>query len=91
MDTPTNETLGAEEARQHLPALLDRARNGVATVVTRHGRPCAAIVPLSVWARAQAGVPSRGGSLTALRGSGASLWGEHAGRTIADARDEWGA
>lgn len=83
------ETLGSEEARQQLPSLLDRARGGVATLVTRRGRPCAAIVPVSVLAQAMAVAP-RGPSLTSLRGSGAGLWGEDAGRTIADARDEWG-
>jgi prevent-host-death family protein len=83
------ETLGSEEARQQLPSLLDRARGGVATLVTRHGRPCAAIVPVSVLAQATAVAP-RGPSLTSLRGSGAGLWGENAVRTIADARDEWG-
>lgn len=92
MDLPTPETVesvGSEEARQQLPTLIDRARGGVSTVVTRHGRPCAAIVPVSVLAQATAVAP-RGPSLTSLRGSGAGLWGEHAGGTIADARDEWG-
>lgn len=83
------ETLGSEEARQQLPSLLERARGGVATVVTRHGRPCAAIVPVSVLDQAAAALP-RGPSLRSLRGSGAGLWGEDAGRSIADARDEWG-
>ena len=77
MDLPTLETvetLGSEEARQQLPSLLDRARGGVATLVTRHGRPCAAIVPVSVLERATA-APPRGPSLTSLRASGAGLWG----------------
>jgi prevent-host-death family protein len=87
--TTTVETLGSEEARQQLPSLLDRARGGVATLVTRHGRPCAAIVPVSVLEQATATAP-RGPSLKSLRGSGAGLWGENAGQTIADARGEWG-
>jgi prevent-host-death family protein len=92
MDLPTLESVesvGSEEARQQLPTLIDRARGGVSTVVTRHGRPCAAIVPVSVLARATA-APPRGPSLASLRASGAGLWGESPGRTIADARDEWG-
>lgn len=89
MGVATVEALGAEEARQQLPSLLDRARNGVSTLVTRHGRPCAAIVPVSVLERSTA-APARGPSLAALRGSGRGLWSADIGQAIAEARDEWG-
>jgi prevent-host-death family protein len=38
---------GAEEARNQLPDLLAAAEKGRSTVITRHGRPVAAIVPMS--------------------------------------------
>jgi prevent-host-death family protein len=37
---------GVEETRQQLPALLDEARAGRPVVITKHGKPFAAIVPL---------------------------------------------
>jgi prevent-host-death family protein len=37
---------GAEEARNQLPELLDAAEKGRSTIITRHGRPVAALMPL---------------------------------------------
>ena len=37
---------GAEEARNELPDLLAAAEKGRATIITRHGRPVAALVPI---------------------------------------------
>ena len=37
---------GAEEARNQLPHLLEAAEDGQSTVITRHGRPIAALVPI---------------------------------------------
>ena len=37
---------GAEEARNQLPDLLDAAEKGRSTIITRHGRPVAALVPI---------------------------------------------
>ena len=37
---------GAEEARNQLPHLLEAAENGQSTVITKHGRPVAALVPI---------------------------------------------
>lgn len=79
-----SKTCGAEAARTHLPELLERAHRGSPTVITRHGRPYAALVPVG---GASAG--RRGVSLLALRGSGAGLWGADPARTIAELRDEW--
>ena len=41
-----DETLGVEEARRRLPELLSRAQTGATTLISRHGRPVAALTPL---------------------------------------------
>ena len=41
---------GAEEARNRLPDLLEAAEKGRSTIITRHGRPVAALVPLDEYA-----------------------------------------
>lgn len=75
-------TYGVEEARQALPSLLDLANQGTSTIITRHGRAIAALVPVDR-------VPRRPGvSVASLCGSGVGLWsGDDA---IARQRDEWG-
>ena len=75
---------GAEEARNQLPDLLEAAENGRSTIITRHGRPVAAIVPLDAY---DAGVRQQ--PLVPMEGSGRGLWGEDSGRTLRDLRDEW--
>jgi prevent-host-death family protein len=42
---------GAEEARNQLPELLDAAAEGRSTIITRRGRPIAALVPLETNSR----------------------------------------
>ena len=74
---------GAEEARQHLPAILTAAASGRTTIITRHGRAVAAVVPTS---SLQQRKPI---SLLTLAGTGRGLWGRASTRTIADLRDEW--
>ena len=74
---------GAEEARNQLPALLEAAEKGQSTVITKHGRPVAALVPIAAYDAIRQ-LP-----LISLRGSGRGLWGEDAARTIGDLRDEW--
>lgn len=84
------ETKGAEEARNTLPSLLERAETGEATIITKHGRRVAAIVPIQQYDEYLALRPlSQQRSLLALRGSGAGLWGEDSTRTIPELRDEW--
>jgi prevent-host-death family protein len=62
---------GAEEARNQLPSLLDSAERGRATVITKHGRAVAALVPIADFH------PERGqSSLAELKGSGRGLWGK---------------
>jgi antitoxin (DNA-binding transcriptional repressor) of toxin-antitoxin stability system len=81
---------GLEQARARLPRIVTDAGSGVSSVITRHGKPCAAVVPMKVLdeLRAARKPPV---ALLALRGSGRGLWGAKAGKAIADLRDEWGA
>lgn len=74
---------GAEEARRQLPAILAAAAAGRTTIITRHGREIAAVVP------AAAVKHGKIADLQGLAGSGRGLWGEDSCRTIAELRDEW--
>lgn len=78
-------TYGAEEARANLPELLERAHHGRPTVITKRGRPYAALVPIE-----SAVFHRRRSSFLALKGSGKGLWGKSANATIDAMRDEWG-
>jgi prevent-host-death family protein len=75
---------GAEEARNQLPHLLDEAEKGRSTVITKHGRPVAALVPIEAYDAAVRQEP-----LTPLTGSGPGLWGKSSARTIRKLRGEW--
>jgi prevent-host-death family protein len=77
-------TLGAEEARATLPDLLERAHRGRVTMITKRGKPYAALVPPE---NVHAGV--RRLPLLSLRGTGAGLWGDDAAERIRQMRDEW--
>jgi prevent-host-death family protein len=75
---------GVEEARRNLPALLERASRGEPSLVTKHGKDYAAIVPPQYLPRHAAGP-----NILALRGSGRGLWGRSVRRKIDRLRDEW--
>jgi prevent-host-death family protein len=75
---------GAEEARNQLPDLLDAAEQGRSTIITRHGRPVAALVPIE-----NLGAQLRQQPLTPLKGTGRGLWGKNSTRTMRRLRDEW--
>lgn len=77
-------TTGAEQARNQLADLLTAAERGSSTIITKHGRPVAAIVPVG---EMEGGV--RQHSLLAARGTGKGLWGESSSRTLRGLRDEW--
>ncbi len=62
------DTLGVLEARKRFPELLDRAHGGEETLISRHGHPVAALVPL--WRRHRA----QRQALIALKGSGRACW-----------------
>jgi prevent-host-death family protein len=82
MAKPTRK--GAEEARNQLPDLLEAAEKGRSTIITKHGRPVAALVPLEQYDATGGQQP-----LVPLQGSGRGLWGEDSARAISDLRDEW--
>ena len=73
----------AEEARNQLPDLLDSAEQGRSTIITRHGRPVAALVPIGAH-----GAAARQQPLMSVAGSGRGLWGRNSARTLRKLRDE---
>ena len=75
---------GVTQARKQLPELIERAAQGKPTVITRHGTPVAAVVPVSYMAQCAARV-----DILALRGSGKGLWGHSVKRALRTMRDEW--
>ena len=75
---------GAEAARRQLPALVTAAAEGRVTVITRHGRAIAALVPADSVARANGQSP-----ITSIAGTGKGLWGKNSTRTFSSLRDEW--
>ena len=84
----SNARYGLEQARIQLPSIIANAHAGITSIVTRHGKPVAAIVPLQELqnSRAASGAAS---DLLALRGTGRGLWGADIGQTISRLRDEW--
>lgn len=75
---------GSEEARNELPTLLEEAQSGRATIITRRGRPVAALVPLSDYKKSH-----KQQSLLAVEGTARGLWGKNSTRTIKKLRSEW--
>ncbi len=43
-----SESVGAYQAKTHLPQLLDRVEGGESITITRHGKPIARLVPAAV-------------------------------------------
>ncbi len=80
----TMKELGAEQARRHLPKLLDQAHRGEATIITKHGKPYAALVPLSA---IPPEVPVV--SVFGLRGSAKHCWSDQPNKDINDIREDW--
>jgi prevent-host-death family protein len=75
---------GAEDARNQLPDLLAAAENGQPTIITKRGKPVAALMPIGSYTSALRQQP-----LTPLVGSGKGLWGKSSSRTLRKLRDEW--
>lgn len=75
---------GAEEARNQLPDLLAAAANGRATIITKHGTPIAALVPVENLAATLRQEP-----LLPFVGSGRGMWGEDSAQVLRDVREEW--
>jgi prevent-host-death family protein len=81
---PQPATCGSEEARNELPQLLQAAQSGRATIITRHGKPVAALVPIDQYQE-----QARQQSLLSIAGTGKGLWGRSSQQTIRKLRDEW--
>jgi len=75
---------GAEEARAELPSLLDAAERGETTLITRRGRPVAALVPSDLMPAV-----SRQYSLLAASGTGKGLWHKENDTDMGTLRNEW--
>ena len=75
---------GAEEARNQFSDLLAAAEKGKPTIITKHGRPIAALVPAEQFEQARGQQ-----SILALKGTGRGLWGRNSTATIRKMRDEW--
>jgi len=86
---PTTASYGLEQARIQLPSIIANAHAGMRSIITKHGKPYAAIVPLQDVKQAPTDADLTSGIL-ALRGTGRGLWGAHVGQTVSDLRDEWG-
>ncbi len=75
--------VGAEEAKQKLPGLIDRAeRDGTVTIVSKRGVPRAAIVPISHVSESAAPM------FTSLRASARGCYGD-VSEYIEELRREW--
>ena len=86
---PANASYGIEQARIQLPSIVADAHAGARCIITKHGKPYAAIVPLEDVQKSRAEADLASG-LLALRGTGRGLWGAHVGQTVSALRDEWG-
>ena len=80
---------GLEQARIKLPALVAQANAGVASVITRHGKPYAAIVSIDAMEKSST-TGTVAATVVSLRGTGKGLWGSSPAHTVAELRDEWG-
>ena len=80
----TTRRKGAEEARNQLPELLEAAEKGQPTIITKRGRPDAALIPID---SLQKGIRQQ--PLLPVAGSGRGLWGKSSSRTLSKLRDEW--
>jgi len=79
---------GLEQARAQLPHIASEAVAGETSVITRHGKPVAVVVPVAQWQAQQQRSRANAGIL-ALRGAGRGLWGSDPAKTVAKLRDEW--
>ena len=75
---------GVQDARRELPVLLEAAHRGSRTVITKRGKPYAAIVPLDEGARTRAGL-----TILGLRGSAKKIWARDAAEVVKALRKEW--
>lgn len=76
--------VGLEQGRSQLPHLASLAQAGQGSLLTKHGKPYAAIVAPDMLLKSR-----RKPGFLALRGSGKGLWGKSAAAHISKLRDEW--
>jgi antitoxin (DNA-binding transcriptional repressor) of toxin-antitoxin stability system len=79
---------GLEQARIQLPSIAANAYAGVCSIITKHGKPYAAIVPVQALQKPATDTEVAPGIL-ALQGTGRGLWGADVGHTVAELRAEW--
>ena len=84
-----NASYGLEQARIQLPSIVANAHAGTPSIITRHGKPYAAVVPIDDLQKLRGNTGKASGVL-ALRGTGRGLWRGGVGKTIDKLRDEWG-
>jgi len=78
--------LAVNEARRAFPYVLDQAILGHPTLITRHGKVVAAVVPADESTQDNfTNTPT----LLDLRGSGQTWWGKDVAKTIRKLREEW--
>ena len=70
-------TVGAYEAKTHLPQLLERVANGEVITITKHGKPVAVLVPPG-----QAPRPNVEATIAAIRESRRHVKPDPAGWTV---------
>src|SRR5687768_7363286 len=81
---PKKKSYGAEAARTLLPELIERARRGERSVITKRGKPYAEVVAVG---SNTSGKPRL--SFLSLAGTGRGLWGHDSRKTLRRLRDEW--
>jgi prevent-host-death family protein len=86
---PATASYGLEQARIQLPSIVANAHSGTVSVITKHGKPYAAVVSIHDLKKSRANAKANSG-LLALLGTGQGLWGTHVAETIGELRDEWG-
>lgn len=77
-------SVGLDEGRSSLPKLAAMAHAGQSSLLTKHGKPYAAIVSPDLLLKTQ-----RKSDFLALRGTGTGLWGASATDYVAQLRNEW--
>ncbi len=77
-------TYGADQARTHLPELLERARRGERSLITKRGKPFAEVVPVGSGTSSKPRL-----SFLALENTGRGLWGRDSRKALRRLRDEW--
>ena len=76
-----------EQAQTELPSIIANANAGIRTIITQHGKPCAAIVS---WDEVQKSFikAKQVSHFLALRGTGVGLWGYESDSKLARSQ-EW--